>query len=43
MANSYANTETVNAFSKTGKESKGIPAKTAVVGIMGVKKFFYML
>lgn len=40
VSDSFANKKTVNAFSNAGKASKEILAKTAVVGITGVKKIF---
>lgn len=36
----FANKESVNAFSESGKKSKVLIKKTAVLGITGVKKIF---
>jgi hypothetical protein len=36
----FANKESVNAFSESGKKSKDLIKKTAVLGITGVKKIF---
>ena len=38
VTGAYANKETVNAFTESGKKSKPILKKTAVVGITGIKK-----
>ena len=38
VSNSYANKEAVSAFNESGKKSKALLRKTAVVGITGVKK-----
>lgn len=40
VTGAYANKEVVSAFSESGKKSKVLLKKTAVVGITGVKKIF---
>jgi len=40
VTGAYANKEAVSAFSESGKKSKVLLKKTAVVGITGVKKIF---
>jgi hypothetical protein len=40
VTGAYANKEAVSAFSESGKKSKSLLKKTAVVGITGVKKIF---
>jgi len=40
VTGAYANKEAVNAFSESGKKSKILIKKTAVLGITGVKKIF---
>ena len=40
VTGAFANKEAVSAFSESGKKSKMLLKKTAVVGITGVKKIF---
>jgi hypothetical protein len=40
VTGAFANKEAVNAFSESGKKSKILIKKTAVLGITGVKKIF---
>ncbi len=40
VSNSYINKETLNAFNESGEATKHLIAKTAVVGVTGLKKIF---
>ena len=40
VTGAYANKEAVSAFNESGKKSKVLLKKTAVIGITGVKKIF---